>query len=157
MEIQTQASLYINAPREKLFTFATTSKNLPKVFTGFGPVPAIKKVSMIEGQEGIKGSVRLVENSDGSKIRERILKFTPPKNHSYVLESGFIPPFSWIVSKAIGNWTFDSEKSGVRVTWKFTFFLTTPIAIAVALPLAKVFFYGAQLKCLRNIKAACEK
>jgi hypothetical protein len=157
MNINTSASVIINRPREDVFALATDHAVIPELFRGFGPIPAIEKISMIEGSGLTAGSVRLVENSDGSKLRERIVLFNPPREQQYILESGFRPPFSLLVSSGQGHWTFNRSSNGTLVTWNFSFTLTHPLAYPMAMQVATVLFNQAQKQCLKRLKNKCEQ
>jgi hypothetical protein len=73
------------------------------------------------------------------------------------LESGFRPPFSWLIKSARGHWTFDEAGKDTKIVWNFSFVLTNPLCALMAMPIAKIFFQEAQARCLQNIKTACEK
>jgi hypothetical protein len=156
MKLQTNTSIEIFASPETVFDFSTNHLNLPKVFTGYGPVPAILKAETLENEPFQAGSIRRVYNADGSVIDEKMIELSRPTQQQYQLVRGFKPPFSWLFQGAGGDWTFSPTASGTLVEWKFNFVLTSPIVYPVASVLIHSFFVRAQQQCLINIKQLIE-
>lgn len=156
MKLQTNASIEIQASPETVFDFSTNHLNLPKVFKGYGPIPAIIKAETLGNQPLQTGSIRRVYNADGSVIDEKIIELSRPTQQKYQLVRGFKPPFSWLFQCAGGDWTFSPTASGTLVEWKFNFVLTSPIVYPIAGILIHAFFVKAQQQCLTNIKHLIE-
>lgn len=155
MRLETQASVEVKAEPETVFDFATSLSTLPKVFTGYGPIPAILKAEIIAGKSMETGVIRKVWNSDGSIVDEEIVELIRPTTQRYRLIRGFKPPFSYIFREASGEWTLSSAPLGTNIVWKFYFELTSPLVQPIA-QLIGFFFVRAQRQCLINIKTFVE-
>jgi hypothetical protein len=156
MKIETEASIVVMRDPETVFDFATAPGNMPAVFTGYGPIPAIEKVENIDDDETKAGTIRLVINSDGSVIEEEVLEFSRPHVQQYRLNQGFRPPFSFLVRSGGGHWTFDRQGDQTHIVWKFYFELTNPLVYPIASVIVRRHFQRAMRVCLSNIKAQVE-
>ncbi|WP_293349629.1 MULTISPECIES: SRPBCC family protein [unclassified Microcoleus] len=152
MLVKTNALVEIPASPEIVFDFVTSLSNLPKVFRGFGPIPAIVKAEMADGGEMREGGVRRIENSDGSVIDEEMISFQKPERQSYRLVRGFKFPISLLIESGGGDWKFTATEKGTRIDWEFYFMLTSPVLYPVGLLLVQVFMQKAMQQCLDNIQ-----
>lgn len=152
MLVKTNALVEIPASPEIVFDFVTSLSNLPKVFRGFGPIPAIVKAEMADGGEMREGGVRRIENSDGSVIDEEMISFQKPERQSYRLVRGFKFPISLLIESGGGDWKFTATPKGTRIDWEFYFMLTSPVLYPVGLLLVQVFMQKAMQQCLDNIQ-----
>ncbi|MBI3070611.1 MAG: SRPBCC family protein [Deltaproteobacteria bacterium] len=152
MDVTAAASIEIGKPIETVFDYAVTSENIPRIFVGYGPIPAV--VSATVRGDGIlrEGATRTIENSDGSVIDEAITALVRPTRQAYRLPGGFKKPFSFIVRSAEGNWVFSQTSTGTRVDWSFRFELTSPIARPFGWLLMRLFFQKAMERCLARLK-----
>jgi hypothetical protein len=156
MLVKTNALVEIPASPEIVFDFVTSLSNLPKVFRGFGPIPAIVKAEMADGGEMREGGVRRIENSDGSVIDEEIITFKKPERQSYRLVRGFKFPISLLIESGGGDWKFTTTAKGTRIDWEFYFTLTSPVLYPVGLLLVQVFMQTAMQQCLDRIQEYLE-
>lgn len=152
MLVKTNALVEIAASPEAVFDFVTSLSNLPKVFRGFGPIPAIAKAEMADGGEMREGAVRRIENSDGSVIDEEMIAFKKPERQTYRLLRGFKFPISLLIESGGGDWKFTATPKGTRIDWEFYFMLTSPVFYPVGFLLVQVFMQTAMQQCLDNIQ-----
>jgi hypothetical protein len=152
MLVKTNALVEIAASPEVVFDFVTSLSNLPKVFRGYGPIPAIIKAEMADGGEMREGGVRRIENSDSSVIDEEIITFKKPERQSYRLVRGFKFPISLLIEFGGGDWNFTATAKGTRIDWAFYFMLTSPVFYPLGLLLVQVFMQKAMQQCLDNIQ-----
>jgi hypothetical protein len=162
MQIKTIAQIVIHAKVEAVFDASIDCQNLPRFFTGHRPIPAIVSARTVDGLPLHPGSVRIVENSDGSLIEEIIVALDRPTQQSYQLVRGFKPPFSWLVRAASGEWIYESLESqsgllSTRVTWRFCFEISNVLAYFVFRFAVQRSFQTAQVICLNNLKNDLEK
>lgn len=148
MQVTTRAAVSVAAPIERVFALATDIENFHRYFSGCGPIPAVNKVVWHPGARPLPGHQRDVHNSDGSVLVEELLELTPNTRHRYRLLGGFKPPFSWMVAHADGDWHFEREAAGTRVTWDYAFVLRSPLALPVVGPVVRIFFQRAMQGCL---------
>ena len=156
MQVHSQASITINAPREDVFAFTNDVTKFPQTFSGFGPIPGMERVENLNSEETRKGTVRHIHNKDGSVIEERLIEHAPPDTMAYEIASGLQPPFSWLVRGAGGRWTFTDRGEATEVNWKFRFDLTTPLVFPIAYVVGSVLFREAQRRCLLETKRIIE-
>lgn len=156
MLVKTNALVEVSASPEIVFDFVTSLSNLPKVFRGFGPIPAIIKAEMVDGGEMREGGVRRIENSDGSVIDEEIITFNKTGRQTYRLVRGFKFPISLLIESGGGDWKFTATAKGTRIDWEFYFMLTSGLFYPVGLLLVQVFMQTAMQQCLDNIQECLE-
>ncbi|MFB2977764.1 SRPBCC family protein [Microseira sp. BLCC-F43] len=156
MKVQSQASIEIKASPEQVFDFATAVSSLPKVFKGYGVIPAIRSAEIVGGGEMRSGVIRRVTNYDNSVIDEEIIKLTRPTKQTYKIVSGFKPPFSYLVRSGGGDWTLTPSNDSTIVTWKFYFEVTSVLAYPIVALIMSAQFQKAQQSCLAEIKKYVE-
>ncbi|WP_271252239.1 SRPBCC family protein [Pseudanabaena sp. Chao 1811] len=156
MQIQSNAQIVINAEIATVFDASTDCKNLPKFFTGYQSIPAIVGAKTIDELPLHEGSIRIVDNSDGSSIEEVIVLLERPSTQKYKLIKGFKPPFSWLVKTASGQWSYEDLDSKTKVIWNFYFEMSNIFAYAIFRLAVLRPFQKAQDICLRNLKEYVE-
>jgi uncharacterized protein YndB with AHSA1/START domain len=139
VKLEVSASRVIGAPTEKVFDFAVAAENLPRILTGFGPIPGIASIEMLDGAALATGARRRVRLSDGSEIFEEVTALDRPRRHSYRWLNAPAPPFSLLVRRAEADWMFTAAAQGTRVDWTYRFELTSPLA-AVPAAVAMMLF-----------------
>ncbi len=156
MQIQTDAKVIVNAKIEAVFDASIDCQNLPKFFTGYKGIPAITSAKTTDGLPLHEGSIRIVDNSDGSSIEEVIILLQRPNTQRYELAKGFKPPFSWLVRVASGKWSYETLDAKTKVVWSFYFETPNIFAYLVFRLIVKCPFQQAQEICLRNLKKYVE-
>lgn len=156
MQIQTNAQIIVNAELESVFNASIDCQNLPRFFTGYKAIPAILSAKTVDGLPLHDGSIRIVDNSDGSSIEEVIVSLNRPNSQEYKLVRGFKPPFAWLVRTASGKWEYKTLDSQTRVIWNFYFEIPNIFAYLVFRLLVKQPFQKAQEICLKNLKQYVE-
>lgn len=154
MRVQVSVERTISAPASAVFALALDAERFPATFRGCGPIPGLRRI-VLHAPPAL-GSTRDVESSDGSVMTERITELDPPRRHCYTL-SGLRPPLAWLVSQGNADWTFADAGTATRVTWRYTFELTSAFAWPVAWPLLHVFMGGAMRRCLAAMAGVLEK
>lgn len=145
MGIELRIERTINAPAVAVFSLALDAARFPATFRGCGPIPGLRRITA-QAPSAV-GSTRIVESSDGSVLTERITALDPPHRHAYAL-SGLRPPLAWLASGGDADWTFSAAGDATRVSWRYTFALTSAFAWPLAAPLLHVFMRGAMRRCL---------
>lgn len=169
MHLTLTAQRSIAAAPEAVFALALDHERFPALFEGYGPIPGLKRITPLSPPA--LGSLRALENRDGSKLRERITALQPPHRHAYVLD-GFRAPLSWLAREGQADWRFDEipdsgsisePDSGTtrathvtRVVWTYVFELTSPLAWPLAAPLLQGCMRAAMQRCLERMAQTLE-
>lgn len=157
MNIKTSVQITINADVERVFDYSIDCQNLPMLFTGYQSIPAILSATTTDGLPLHEGSMRIVNNNDGSAIAELITTLQRPTVQAYKLIRGFKPPFAWFVHSASGEWLYSATHSGTHITWTFEFKIQHLLAYLVFLTIVKRPFQTAQRICLENLLRVIEE
>ncbi len=151
MQITLTAAIIVPASPDEVFVLATDPVRFPPLFTGCGPVPALRRITPT-GPLAV-GASREVESVDGNTLVERITAFEPPKRHAYSL-TGLRRPLGWLVRSGDADWAFEATAAGTQVRWTYRWHLTHVVALPLAWPLLRLFMQCAMQRCLRAIATA---
>lgn len=151
MRIRVLAEHTVPAPPAAVFALALDPARFPATFRGCGPIPAVRRITA--NAPPAVGSTRELENSDGSRVTERITALEPPFRHAYTL-TGLAPPFSWLVRAGHAEWTLAPVAAGTHVQWRYDWELTRRLAWPVAWPLLQGSMRIAMRRCLRAMAQA---
>jgi hypothetical protein len=96
--------------------------DLPSIFTGYGPLPAVTKTRDQSGDWDAAGRNRTVEFSDGSSARESLTGYEYPNRFTYRIDR-FTGVLRFLASEALGEWTFERMpgSNSTRVRWSYEF------------------------------------
>jgi hypothetical protein len=150
-------SIIIPRSPQIVFAFIAAEDVLPKVLTGYGPLPAVVRTSRNTGPWDQPGSARIVHLADGNTAREQVTHYDAPHHFAYRV---------WDVSHAIvgslsedarGEWTFATHPDGTLVTWTYTFTAVNAAALIPLTMITKIFWRGYMEVCLGNAKRHLSK
>jgi hypothetical protein len=163
MHLTLTAERSIAAAPEAVFALALDHERFPALFEGYGPIPGLKRITPLSPPA--LGSLRALENHDGSKLRERITAWQPPHHHAYVLD-GFRAPLSWLAREGQADWRFhaapepdtgDAQAARItRVVWSYRFELTSALVWPLAAPLLQGCMRAAMRRCLERMAQSLE-
>lgn len=156
MKVYTETSIEIFSSPENVFDKSTELDMLPKVFKGFGLIPAILKIELAEGNELKEGCIRKIYNSDKSILDEKVITFKRPERQTYQLIKGFTFPNTLLVILGQGDWIYKATEKGTLITWKYYFELTTPIVFPIGYLIVNFFMNKAMSNCLVELKKIIE-
>jgi hypothetical protein len=131
-----------NAPVGRAF-HVVAPIDLPRIFRGFGPLPAVVATREQTGAWDHVGATRVVELRDGSEARERLTAYDAPRHFGYRV-GPFTGPQRLLVEHADGAWWFAPVGADVtRVVWTYTFrpagAAARPLVWAVVAPLWRAY------------------
>ena len=152
--VETHVDVLIPCSRGDAFALMSNLEQFPKFFTGFGPIPKVVSCELVTPLPVRVGSKRLISNGDGSVLEEIVEIHEEDKEQRYRIEKGFVPPFSILISAAVGHWTFVSEGEHTRVGWTYRFELSSVLAIPIAGVIVHFLFKRAMARCLSNMQKA---
>lgn len=156
-EISITRQAVIAGTPEQVFNFIAAEDVLPKVLTGYGPLPAVVKTSENTGPWTVPGSARLIHLADNTTVREQVTHFEPSKRFAYRVWEFGNPVIRSLSTGARGEWTFSPAPGGTMVTWTYTF---TAKNAVTALPLSgitQILWRGYMDVCLENSKRLMTK
>jgi Polyketide cyclase / dehydrase and lipid transport len=135
---------------KEVFAFITAQDVLPKVLTGYGPLPAVVRTSEISGPWDLPGSTRIVHLADGTTVREQITHFSSPTAFAYrVFEFGN-PIVGALATGARGEWTFAEAPGGTKVRWTYTFLAKNGLSAIPLSGITQILWRGYMDVCLEN-------
>jgi hypothetical protein len=149
-EVSITRTVLVPGSAPTVFAFIAAEDVLPKVLTGYGPLPAVVRTSGNTGPWDKVGSARVVHLADGSSVREELTHHDAPKKFAYRVWDFGNPIIGALASEARGEWTFDPTPEGTRVSWTYTF---TARNAAAAIPLSaitQILWRGYMNVCLQN-------
>lgn len=148
MKIACQAKRNFSAESSRIFGLMIDADGFPACFTGFGLIPAIRRIRLAEPLAA--GVVRHIYNADNTVLTETITVVDKPHRHAYIL-SGFTAPFSWLVKQGESDWQLDTTSGGTNVVWTYEFTLTSVLFYPLCFVLLKFFMQRAMQRCLQNM------
>lgn len=152
LEVSITRRAVMAANADATFAFIAAQDVLPKVLTGYGPLPAVVRTSAITGPWDRPGSARVVHLADGSTAREQVTGYDRPRYFAYRVWDFGNPIIGRLATGARGQWTFEGVPGGTAVTWTYTF---TAVNRVLAVPLraiAGLLWRGYMDVCLRNAR-----
>ncbi len=145
----TRSTVIAGAP-QMVFDFIAAEDVLPKLFTGYGPLPAVKSTSQNSGPWEQPGSARMMHLADGTTVREQVTDYHRGRYFAYRVWEFGNPIVRALATGARGEWTFSADPAGTRVDWTYTFTAKNRVT---ALPLAgitRLLWRGYMDVCLAN-------
>jgi Polyketide cyclase / dehydrase and lipid transport len=92
----------------------------PLIFTGWGPLPAVRGVNNQTAEWDHLGASRNPDLSDGSTATERLTEYTA--GHSFACElTDFTNVLGRLVHGVRGEWTFTPDQAGTLIRWSYEF------------------------------------
>jgi hypothetical protein len=149
-DVQVVRKTVIARDVQTIFDFITAEDVLPKVLTGYGPLPAVTHTSEVSGPWETPNSTRIVHLADKSTAREQMLERTPYKSFSYRVWEIGNPIVSALASGATGHWTFTETAQGTAIQWTYTFKAKNALAAVPLSMIAGLFWRGYMDVCLKN-------
>lgn len=133
-----------------VFAFITAQDVLPKVLTGYGPLPAVVRTSEVSGPWDVPGSARIVHLADGTTVREQVTQFTSPTGFAYRIFEFGNPIVAALATSARGEWTFSEAPGGTKVIWTYTFSAKNGLTAIPLSGITQILWRGYMDVCLDN-------
>jgi Polyketide cyclase / dehydrase and lipid transport len=149
-EISITRKIVIASKPEVVFNFVAAEDVLPKVLTGYGPLPAVVKTSENTGPWTVPGSARRVHLADKSVLREQLTHYQPAKYFAYRVFDFGHPLLRTLATEGKGEWTFTEVPEGTLVTWTYTFTAKNALTAIPMSGITQVLWRGYMNVCLEN-------
>lgn len=150
MRVAVTERVELAASPEALFDYITSIEGFQS-FEGFGPIPGIGAVEVLEGELGTVGARLHVTNTDGSTHYERILAADRPRRYAIRIHD-LSSPFRFLVKHVDESWDITASATGSDVVRTFEFALRTPLAWPLSVPLAHGMFRAAMRRHHRSLE-----
>lgn len=137
---------------DEVFDAVTAEDVLPKVLTGYGPLPAVVGTRNLSGPWDQPGSRRTVVLADGATATEEVTGQARPHGFDYRVY-GFTNLLRHLVAEARGSWRFSAVPGGTEARWTYSF---TPRGAASRMVLAggiQPLWRGYMQVCLESFEA----
>lgn len=112
------AKAHAKVPRERAFDIVLPI-DLPQVFTGYGPLPAVVGTELFDNAWNAAGQSRRIDLSDGNHAIESLNSFQRPSHFGYRIDQ-FSGPLGSFVDHADGEWSFTENGEGTDIQWSYT-------------------------------------
>lgn len=149
-EVTLTRTAVIPGTPEQVFAFIAAEDVLPRLLTGYGPLPAVVRTSEHTGAWDVPGSARLIHLADGSTVREQVTQFASPSRFAYRVWAFGHPVLRTLATQARGEWTFVAHESGTAVAWTYTFTARNAVAAWPLSAITRWLWRGYMDVCLDN-------
>lgn len=130
--------------------------DLPSIFRGFGPLPAVVATEEQTGAWDTAGQTRRVRLSDGSTAREMLTDYDPPRYFGYRV-SDFSGPLRFLTTGARGEWWFEDEPGrSTALRWRYAFEPRSALARPVLWAIVRPLWRGYMASALRGTQILVE-
>lgn len=150
-EVAVTRQLVLPGSPAVVFAAVAAEDVLPKVLTGYGPVPAVIGTADRTGPWDVPGSRRTVRLADGGSAQEQVTHYRAGQYFAYRV-SDFTNPLRFLVSHARGEWTFEPAPGGTRVCWTYTFVASNRLATVPLAAVAQLLWRGYMDVCLGHFR-----
>jgi Polyketide cyclase / dehydrase and lipid transport len=134
-----------------VFAFIAAEDVLPRVLTGYWPLPAVVKTSDITGPWNQPGSARIVHLADRTTVREQLTSYDAPGHFAYKVWDFGNPLLGALCTGARGEWRLDPHPNGTMVTWTYPFNARNAAAYVPLAAIARLLWHGYMDVCLNNL------
>jgi polyketide cyclase/dehydrase/lipid transport protein len=133
-----------------VFAFLAAEDVLPKVLTGYGPLPAVTGTSHLTGPWSEVGSARLVHLADGTSLREAVTVYLPPNRFSYRVWDFGNQTLAALAEHGSGDFRFEADGDGTTVVWTYKFKARNAGAYLPLKAMVGFLWRGYMDRCLEN-------
>lgn len=152
--IKRSPSVLINAERETVYQFISSSEKLSTWLKKYGLVSDEKNINIIKGPYSFPGAIREVFFENGDHVQEELLSFNPYANYTYraTKYSNFLNKFT--DGGYVTMW-FDRVGDQTRATWDYGFTYKNALG-KIVLSLFFIMFKKYMQHSLNNAKMIIE-
>ena len=153
----TEVRAIVNAPPTETFE-RIVPIDLPSVFPGFGPLPAVSGTRDQTGGWDAAGQTRTILLADGSSAHETLTEYRYPGHFAYDVR-GFTGILGRLAKEAHGEWWFDQGSSGAStaVRWRYAFTSRSAPVSPIVWFITKVLWRGYMRRSLTLAKVQVEQ
>ena len=139
-----------SVPTDLATTFRhLTGMDVPAVFRGVGPLPAVTAVRNQTGNWDAVGQTRTIVLSDQSTASETLDNYQFPHTFGYTV-TGYTSVLRLLVTKGIATWHCTSTPAGTLISWQYAYHARSVLAVPL-LWLLMVLFWKKYMRAAVNI------
>jgi len=126
-----------------------TGMDVPAVFRGAGPLPAVTAVRQQTGDWDAVGQTRTIVLSDHSTACETLDNYQFPHTFGYTV-TGYTSVLRLLVTKGVATWHCTSTPNGTLISWQYAYHARSVLAVPL-LWLLMVLFWKKYMRAAVNI------
>lgn len=144
----TEVEAIVQAPLAQAFE-QIVPIDLPSIFKGFGPLPAVTGTRNQTGGWDAAGQTRTVLLSDDSSAQERLTQYQHPKYFAYTV-SGFTGILRFFATEAHGQWWFTegASSTSTSIRWRYAFVSKSALVAPIVWLIANTLWHGYMRRAL---------
>ncbi len=116
-----------------------TGMDVPAVFRGAGPLPAVTAVRQQTGDWDAVGQTRTIVLSDQSTAFETLDNYQFPHTFGYTV-TNYTSVLRLLVTKGVATWQCTSTPDGTLITWQYAYHTRSVLAVPVVWLLMVLFW-----------------
>jgi hypothetical protein len=126
-----------------------TGMDVPAVFRGAGPLPAVTAVRNQTGDWDAVGQTRTIVLSDQSTACETLDNYQFPHAFGYTV-TNYTSVLRLLVTKGVATWHCTSTSDGTLISWQYAYHTRSVLAVPL-LWLLMVLFWKKYMRAAVNI------
>ena len=126
-----------------------TGMDVPAVFRGAGPLPAVTAVRNQTGNWDAVGQTRTIVLSDQSTASETLDNYQFPHAFGYTV-TNYTSVLRLLVTKGVATWQCTSTSDGTLISWQYAYHARSVLAVPL-LWLLMVLFWKKYMRAAVNI------
>jgi len=139
-----------SVPTDLATTFQhLTGMDVPAVFRGAGPLPAVTAVRQQTGDWDAVGQTRTIVLSDQSSAFETLDLYQFPHTFGYTV-TNYTSVLRLLVTKGVATWQCTSTPDGTLISWQYAYHTRSVLAVPVVW-LLMVLFWKKYMRAAVNI------
>jgi hypothetical protein len=126
-----------------------TGMDVPAVFRGAGPLPAVTAIRNQTGDWDAVGQTRTIVLSDQSTACETLDNYQFPHTFGYTV-TNYTSVLRLLVTKGVATWHCTSTSDGTLISWQYAYHTRSLLAVPVVW-LLMVLFWKKYMRAAVNI------
>jgi hypothetical protein len=126
-----------------------TGMDVPAVFRGAGPLPAVTAIRNQTGDWDAVGQTRTIVLSDQSTASETLDNYQFPHTFGYTV-TNYTSVLRLLVTKGVATWHCTSTSDGTLISWQYAYHTRSLLAVPVVW-LLMVLFWKKYMRAAVNI------
>jgi len=159
-KVSSTVESFIAAPRKPFYAWLVPGvfyNQLETVLKDAAFLAGVSKTTGTTGPWDVPGSTRVVHLTDGTTVRETVVKATAPDYFGYRLTEFSSSMVRGLVKEAQGQWLFTDNGSGLQAKWTYTAESKNAFGVIILFPFIKILWRSFMKAAIKNVKVRAEK